>query len=61
MEEDWVLSIKNQCEMTGVKFYFRQWGGVRKHTTGRVLQGGVYDDMPVAADRPLTLQLDVNQ
>jgi len=56
MEESWVLSIQNQCEMARVKFYFKQWGGVRKHLTGRLLQGKVYDDMPVAADRPRTLQ-----
>lgn len=54
MKEDWVLSIKNQCEMARVKFYFKQWGGVRKHLTGRVLRGKVYDNMPVAAERPAT-------
>ncbi len=57
MKEDWVLHIKSQCEMAGVKFYFKQWGGPRKHLTGRELDGRTWDDMPVAADRPLTLQL----
>ncbi|MCX6842698.1 MAG: phage Gp37/Gp68 family protein [candidate division WOR-3 bacterium] len=52
MKEDWVLSIRNQCEMAGVAFYFKQWGGPRKHLTGRELDGRIYDAMPVAADRP---------
>jgi protein gp37 len=57
MKKEWVLSIKSQCEMAGVAFYFKQWGGTRKHVNGRVLDGRTWDDMPVAAGRPLTLQL----
>ena len=52
MKKEWVLSIKNQCQMAGAAFYFKQWGGTRKHLNGRVLDGRVYDAMPVAADRP---------
>jgi len=57
MKKEWVLSIRNQCEMAGTAFYFKQWGGTRKHLNGRELDGRTWDDMPVAADRPLTLQL----
>jgi protein gp37 len=57
MKKEWVLSIKNQCELAGAAFYFKQWGGTRKHLNGRELDGRTWDDMPVAADRPLTLQL----
>jgi protein gp37 len=57
MKPEWVKSIKHQCEMAGVKFYFKQWGGTRKHLNGRELEGRTWDDMPIAADRPLTLQL----
>ena len=52
MKKEWVLSIRNQCEMAGVAFYFKQWGGTRKHLNGRELEGRTWDDMPVAADRP---------
>lgn len=52
MKKEWVISIRNQCEMAGVAFYFKQWGGTRKHLNGRVLDGRIYDAMPVAADRP---------
>ena len=30
MQEDWVLSIREQCKAAGVAFFFKQWGGVRK-------------------------------
>ncbi len=29
-----------------VPFFFKQWGGVRKHTTGRLLDHRTYDEMP---------------
>jgi protein gp37 len=44
----------------GVAFYFKQWGGTRKHLNGRELDGRTWDDKPVAADRPLTLVLSSN-
>lgn len=38
MEEKWVLSILRQCRKFRVPFFFKQWGGVRKHQTGRNLE-----------------------
>lgn len=29
-----------------VKFFFKQWGGVRKHLTGRTLDGRIYNEFP---------------
>jgi protein gp37 len=52
MKKEWVLSIRNQCEIAGAAFYFKQWGGTRKRANGRVLDGRIYDAMPSAADRP---------
>jgi len=49
MDAEWVHSIRRQCESSGVPFFFKQWGGVRKHTTGRQLEGRTYDDMPELA------------
>ena len=48
MDEKWVIGIRNQCRRANVAFFFKQWGGVRKSTTGRVLQGRTYDEMPDA-------------
>jgi protein gp37 len=47
VEKDWVESIQHQCEIADVPFFFKQWGGVRKYRTGRVLNGCTYDEMPV--------------
>ena len=46
MAEEWVLEIKQQCERRDVPFFFKQWGGVQKKRTGRVLRGTTWDRMP---------------
>jgi protein gp37 len=46
MEPDWVTSIRDQCLRANVSFFFKQWGGVFKKKTGRVLDGRTWDDMP---------------
>ena len=57
MRKEWVLSIKQQCEAAGAAFYFKQWGGTRKHENGRELDGREYSEMPVAVDRSPVLDL----
>jgi protein gp37 len=52
MKESWVLSIREQCETAGVPFFFKQWGGVRKKTTGRKLLGRTYDGFPARVQHP---------
>ena len=49
MNPEWVDSILRQCRARGVAFFFKQWGGVQKHRTGRTLRGRTYDEMPRAA------------
>jgi protein gp37 len=46
MQLQWVEAIQKQCLAAGAMFYFKQWGGVRKHRTGRELHGRTYDDIP---------------
>lgn len=46
MKEEWVKSIRRQCRASAVAFFFKQWGGVRKDLTGRLLDGRVYSEMP---------------
>jgi len=46
IEQNWVLNIKEQCEMRYVYFYFKQWGGINKKKFGRELLGKTWDDMP---------------
>lgn len=42
----WVKDIRDQCVETGVAFFFKQWGGVRKKRTGRVLDGRTWNEYP---------------
>lgn len=46
MSEEWALRVRDQCAQSRVPFFFKQWGGVHKSRTGRLLLGRTYDDMP---------------
>jgi protein gp37 len=46
MNIEWVREIFRACRKRDVPFFFKQWGGVRKHITGRRLNGKTYDEMP---------------
>ncbi|HEX2786779.1 MAG TPA: phage Gp37/Gp68 family protein [Ignavibacteria bacterium] len=47
IEEDWVTSIKQQCYLNHVPFFFKQWGGFHKKKNGRLLKGKTYNQMPI--------------
>ncbi len=51
IEEEWVTRIQRHCAWQGVPFFFKQWGGRRKHETGRELHGRTYDEFPVSIPR----------
>ena len=46
MEPQWVADIRDQCIEDGVAFFFKQWGGMNKKKTGRLLDGRTWDNMP---------------
>ena len=46
MRAEWALSLRDQALANGVAFHFKQWGGVNKHVTGRVLDGRTWDELP---------------
>jgi protein gp37 len=52
MDPKWVRSIRDQCRAARVPFFFKQWGGVRKHETGRQLDGRTHDAFPPHEFRP---------
>jgi protein gp37 len=47
MDSEWVRSLERQCRKSDVPFFFKQWGGVRKSETGRLLDGLTYDELPI--------------
>jgi len=46
MQPAWVRSLRAQCRIQKVPFFFKQWGGVRKARNGRELDGRTYDEYP---------------
>jgi protein gp37 len=51
MEADWVRDLRDQCTAANVPFFFKQWGGVWKSRTGRLLDGRTWDELPRPAQR----------
>jgi len=47
MDRAWVIDIHDQCLRAGVPFFFKQWGGVNKKKTGRLLDGRTWDELPI--------------
>lgn len=53
MRADWARSLRDQCQQSGVAFFFKQWGEhnvngekVSKKTAGRLLDGRTWDEFP---------------
>ncbi|PRX40907.1 protein gp37 [Planifilum fimeticola] len=46
VDGQWVREIRDQCIKENVAFFFKQWGGVRKDLTGRMLDGRTWDELP---------------
>jgi protein gp37 len=50
IDPDWVTDLRDQCVTARVPFFFKQWGGVQKKKTGRMLEGRTWDEMPSQAE-----------
>ena len=46
VKKEWIMEIINQCEQQNVAVFFKQWGGIRAKTGGRMIDGKTYDDYP---------------
>lgn len=53
MKKEWVIEIRDQCMKQGVPFFLKQWGGVNKKLTGRLLEERTWDEMPLPAYGPV--------
>ncbi len=51
MKRTWIESILKKCRLANVPFFFKQWGGTRKHICGRELNGRTYDEFPALPGR----------
>ena len=50
MKGDWVREIRDNCEFAIFSFFFKQWGGVNRKKTGRLLDGRYWNEMPHKRD-----------
>jgi protein gp37 len=44
----WVLDLRSRCVHADVAFFFKQWGGARPKSNGRLLEGRTWDELPDA-------------
>jgi protein gp37 len=44
--EPWVKDIRDECIKNQVPFFFKQWGGINKKKSGRLLEGRTWDAIP---------------
>jgi protein gp37 len=48
IKREWVIQIRDDCVRQRVPFFFKQWGGVNKKRAGRLLDGQLWDQIPIA-------------
>jgi protein gp37 len=53
LNPDWVRELRDRCRFEGVAFFFKQWGGVAKSRTGRLLDGRTWDQLPAESGERL--------
>jgi len=46
MAEEWAIEIRDQCRAAKVALFFKQWGGVRPKSGGRLLRGREWNQYP---------------
>lgn len=49
LDRDWVRDIRDSCQLSGVPFFHKQWGGRTPKAGGRELDGRLWDEMPIPA------------
>jgi protein gp37 len=47
VREEWLVELRDRCAEEDVAFFFKQWGGARPKSGGRLLEGRSWDEMPV--------------
>ncbi|WP_035467349.1 DUF5131 family protein [Alicyclobacillus pomorum] len=46
MDAKWARELRDKCLERGIAYFFKQWGGVQKHRTGRLLDDRTWDEIP---------------
>ena len=46
MQKEWVIDLISRCKVQGVPVFFKQWGGTRPKSGGRLVDGIEYSQYP---------------
>ncbi len=46
MAPAWATELRDRCEAAGIAFFFKQWGGARPKSGGRLLEGEEWNGFP---------------
>ena len=46
VQKEWILEIISQCREQDVRVFFKQWGGIRPKSGGRMIDGVEYNEYP---------------
>ena len=46
---EWLRDLRDRCDAEGVAFFFKQWGGPRSKSGGRLLDDREWSEMPAAS------------
>lgn len=46
VQKEWIMEIIRQCKKQNVRVFFKQWGGTRPKSGGRLINGKTYDEYP---------------
>lgn len=49
MQVEWAREVREECARQDVRFFFKQWGGLRPKSGGRELDGREWNEMPACA------------
>jgi protein gp37 len=53
MRIEWARELRDRCLDEEVAFFFKQWGGHRPKSGGRLLDGRTWDEMPTQRNAAL--------
>ncbi len=49
----WARRLRDATKRAGAAFWWKQWGGVRPHSAGRIIDGREWDEMPMHVERAM--------
>ena len=61
VKEDWIWDLIKQCKKQKVKVFFKQWGGPRPKSGGRMIRGKIISEFPNQKPLKITHQTKIDK